>query len=274
MGKKLTDGSSITDISIGTWNDMVDAAEEYKRRRRGLVPDPTIPNPEGFIKLKNNAATLTGGEALVVGDYLLGDPDRLHLWLDGDKPDGDHRDHYAMFPVTSKKDTISWAMLQGVGIFHVNKLSEYHRYVKLSPGGGLSMFPSSYFPPEYFTTGYFGSGSSDRPKLNSDWFGAGEIIKWLEEPEEGEDGGPLKALVRISSRTWPTYRCKTLASFGKGTTASVRFYYGKSDDKHDSGTDIEGVYNPHVTVPFDKWVNVGWVGGPDDGGIELVGREC
>lgn len=253
-------------------NALLEMLRWYQQQQRlGQVGNKLpVPLLTDTVALKNLVgATMLLGEGLEVGDYLLDEPDTDHPWLDGNNPTADQRDYFGVLLRGLADEAIADAnqvQLSGVCFALVNKASEYHKYVKLNPAAGEGLFSSDYFGSDYFGDGYFTSEEGDRPKLVSDWFGSGEILKWCEAGEDGE----LWALVRMGSRTWPTYYGKLDSDTDAGEKGTVSFWSGTHGEETDSTANIENVLTRVADLSEGDEVYVSWVGGPDNGGPEMV----
>jgi hypothetical protein len=217
--------------------------------------------------VKNTTSNgLAAGTALQIGDYLLADPRRNYLWMNGDTPTDAGRWVWGVLPRAIPAGKIDYAQVSGVCLAKVNRSSSYHKYVRLD-SSATEYYSPSYYSTRYYGRGYFGSRGGTVPALVSDWFGSAEIL-WSESGT-----GTRWCVIRMGLFAFPTYYGKADGDVPKGSTGTVSIWMGTHTSESDTGENITDVYARMQPILSGARVYVSWVGGPGNGGPEMV-SEC
>lgn len=142
--QKVSQGQPLS-ISAKTWNTMVDAADDYKRRALGQpLPHGTTGSTGVDVEVRNDTgADRREGDTVEIGDKLLDEIDNHFLWFSAVEPDETRCFGIVLEPLPDGK--IDRCRMAGVCTAYVDVLDPDHRCAK--PVAGSFVLESALIGP-------------------------------------------------------------------------------------------------------------------------------
>lgn len=137
MSDKLSPGDEFN-TSARCWNDIIDAKDDYLRRKKEKPVQVALPTPTDVIKVKNvTGASVEAGHVLELGDCVLDEVKRTSIYFEADTVSHTGGRSYAILGRPMVDDAIGPAHVSGVCIAQVDIIATTDRYAYVKPSATI-----------------------------------------------------------------------------------------------------------------------------------------